>query len=104
MRRTVSRLHPQIVGTIEAAKARRSAALVPSRARMAMAYRMALAMRARLAGEGFLDRSLAAKARSRLFSIAASRSLATAAICGWVGDSTAAVPTIMQPGLCGGAV
>src|SRR6266850_2497593 len=50
---------------------------------------------ARLAGEGFLGRSLAAKARSRLFSIAASSSLVTAAICGWVGDSTAAVPTIM---------
>ena len=26
------------------------------------------------------------------------------AILGWLGDSTAAVPTIMQPGRCGGAV
>ena len=44
---------PQIVGTIEAAKALRSEALVPSRARMAMAYRMAPAIRARAAGVGF---------------------------------------------------
>src|SRR6266436_1650722 len=102
--RSLSHLHAQIVGTIEAAKAFRSAALAPSRARMAMAYRMAPAICARAAGEGFLGRSLAAKARSRLFSIAARSSLATAAIFGWLGDSTAAVPTIMQPGRCGGAV
>src|SRR6266568_4403976 len=103
MRPRLSR-QAQIVGTMELAKALRSDALVPSRARMAIAYMMAPAMRARAAGAGFFGRSLAAKARSRLFSIAARSSLATTAIFGWLGDSTAAVPTIMQPGRCGGAV
>ena len=52
----LARLQPQIVGTIEVAKAFRSEALAPSRARMAMAYMMAPAIRAGAAGAGFFER------------------------------------------------
>ena len=62
--RSLSHLHAQIVGTIEAAKALRPPALVPSRARIAMAYRIVPARRARAAGEGSsADRSRRRRAR-----------------------------------------
>ena len=52
--------------------------------------------------DGF--RSLLMKPRSKAFSKLARIWLAATPISGWLGDSTVAVPTMMQPGRFGGLV